>query len=42
MSVREVDAVVEEARENCLAQKRLPRLRLEVEDGASELAEHDS
>ena len=39
---RSVDAAVEEARENCLAQKRLPRLRLEVEDGASELAEHDS
>ena len=39
---RSVDAAVEKTRENRLAQKCLPRLRLEVEDGASELAEHDS
>ncbi len=38
---RAVDLAVEEARQDGLAQQRLPRLRLEVEHGARQLAEHD-
>ena len=38
---RAVDLAVEEAGQDGLAQQRLARLRLEVEDGARQLPEHD-
>ena len=38
---RAVDLAVEQAGQDGLAQQRLPRLRLEVEDGARQLPEHD-
>ena len=36
-----VDAPVEQSGQDGLAQQHLPRFRLEIEDGAGELAEHD-